>query len=124
VVNSRLGHAPYLLGLVAYERNLLDEAEAHFRRVEDLRYLVISGIFRDALIGRALVALARDDQEGSIRTAGTPAPSRPRSATRTPSASSDPSRCASRSSAAFRLPRGWPPLPPTTTSRSGSRCRR
>jgi len=63
VVNSRLGHAPYLLGLVAYERNLLDEAEAYFRRVEDLRYLVISGVFRDALIGRALIALARNDQE-------------------------------------------------------------
>jgi LuxR family maltose regulon positive regulatory protein len=63
VVNSRLGHAPYLLGLVAYERNLLDEAEAWFRRIEDLRYLVISGIYRDALIGRALVALARNDQE-------------------------------------------------------------
>ena len=63
VVNSRLGHAPYLLGLVAYERNLLDEAEAWFRRVEDLRYVVPSSIFKDALIGQALIALARNDRE-------------------------------------------------------------
>ena len=63
VANSRLGHAPYLLGLVAYEQNLLDEAETCFRRVEDLRYRVISAISRDALIGRALIALARNNQQ-------------------------------------------------------------
>lgn len=62
---SRLGHAPYLLGVVAYERNQLDEAEAWFRRVEDLRYVALSSVFKDALLGQALVALARNDPQAS-----------------------------------------------------------
>jgi LuxR family maltose regulon positive regulatory protein len=55
------GYAHHLQGMVAYERNRLDEAEACFRRVEDLRYIVPSRLFQDALLGRALVALANED---------------------------------------------------------------
>jgi len=56
--------------MVAYERNHLDEAEQHFRRVETLRYLVPSRVYHDALIGLALVAVAKDDRAGADSYAG------------------------------------------------------
>jgi len=58
-----LGYADHFAGMVAYERNLLDEAEARFRRVKGRRYLVASRLYQDALLGLALVALARNDAE-------------------------------------------------------------
>ena len=57
------GYAHYLPGVVAYERNLLDEAEACFRRLEERRYIVSSRLYQDALLGRALVAWARGDEK-------------------------------------------------------------
>jgi LuxR family maltose regulon positive regulatory protein len=56
------GYAHYFPGVVAYERNLLDEAEACFRRLEERRYIVSSRLYQDALLGRALVAWARGDE--------------------------------------------------------------
>jgi LuxR family maltose regulon positive regulatory protein len=57
------GYAHYLPGVVAYERNLLDEAEACFCRLEARRYIVSSRLYQDALLGRALVAWARGDEK-------------------------------------------------------------
>ncbi len=56
-----LEHAHHVLGMVAYERNHLDEAADWFGRVEASRYLVISRVYHDALIGQALVANATGD---------------------------------------------------------------
>jgi len=56
-------YAHYFLGVVAYEQNLLDEAEACFRCLEDLRYVVPSRVYQDALIGLSLVARARGDEQ-------------------------------------------------------------
>lgn len=57
------GYAHYFPGVVAYERNLLDEAEACFRRLDERRYVVSSRLYQDALLGRALVAWARGDEQ-------------------------------------------------------------
>jgi LuxR family maltose regulon positive regulatory protein len=57
------GYAYYVLGVVAYERNRLDEAEAWFRRLERLRYVVSSRLYQDGLLGQALVARARGDED-------------------------------------------------------------
>jgi LuxR family maltose regulon positive regulatory protein len=58
-------YAHYFLGVVAYEQNRLDEAEACFRRLGDLRYIVPSRAYEDALIGLSLVAWARADEQAS-----------------------------------------------------------
>ena len=57
------GYAHHLIGMVAYEQNRLDEAEASFQAVEDLRYVVATRLYQDALLGSALVAMARNDTE-------------------------------------------------------------
>jgi len=54
-------HAIWLLGCVAYERNELDAATAHFQHVERMRYRVNTRPYHDCLIGLALIALARGD---------------------------------------------------------------
>lgn len=63
VADYRFGQAPYMLGAIAYEQDRLDAAEAWFRRLEELRFLMPTRIFQDALLGLALVALARNDGE-------------------------------------------------------------
>jgi LuxR family maltose regulon positive regulatory protein len=60
-----LGYAYHLIGMVAYERNLLDDAEAAFQSVEDLRHVVATRLYLDALLGRALVAMARNEPESA-----------------------------------------------------------
>jgi len=55
----------YLLGTVAYERDLLDEAEAHFRAVESLRFDSAPMLCHHGLIGLARVSLARGDHESA-----------------------------------------------------------
>jgi len=57
------GYAYYFLGSVAYERNRLDTAAAHFRLAEQLRYRMVSRSYQDVLIGLALVAQAEGDAE-------------------------------------------------------------
>lgn len=59
------GHADIILGSVAYERNLLDEAEKHFREVEALRFDVHRMIYHEALLGLAQIALARGQHESA-----------------------------------------------------------
>lgn len=59
-----LGYVHHLLGMVAYERNELDEAAAWFQRIASRRYIIISRAYLDALIGLALVANARGDMAG------------------------------------------------------------
>jgi LuxR family maltose regulon positive regulatory protein len=56
-----IGYAHYLLGNVAYERNLLDTAADHFRCAEQLRYRIMTRVYHDALIGLSLVAWARGE---------------------------------------------------------------
>jgi LuxR family maltose regulon positive regulatory protein len=58
-----LGYAHHLIGMVAYEQNLLGEAEAAFQSVEDLRYVAASRLYQDALLGGALVAMAKGEPE-------------------------------------------------------------
>ena len=58
-----LGHAHYLLGAVAYERNELEEAAAELRQIARLRYHTGSRLYQDALIGLALIAKARGEAE-------------------------------------------------------------
>jgi len=55
----------YLLGTVAYERDLLDEAEAHFHAVEPLRFDSAPMLCHHALIGLARVSLVRGDHESA-----------------------------------------------------------
>ena len=57
------GYAHYLLGSVAYERNLLDTAAEHFRCAEQLRYRIMTRVYHDALIGLSLVARARGEAD-------------------------------------------------------------
>jgi hypothetical protein len=61
------GYAPYFLGRVAYERNLLETAADYFGQVEQMRYRVHTRLYHDSLIGLALVACAR----GEVDRAGT-----------------------------------------------------
>lgn len=58
------GH--YLLGVVAYEKNDLDNAYAHFRETSILRYAAHFFTYRDAMIGFALTCMA----QGKIEQAG------------------------------------------------------
>jgi len=58
-----LGIGYYLLGVVAYERDLLDEAEAHFRKVESLRFDSAPMFCHHALVGLVWVSLARGEHE-------------------------------------------------------------
>jgi len=60
-----LGTGHYLLGAVAYERDLLDEAEAHFRTAESLRFDSSPMFCHHALVGLARVSLARGDYESA-----------------------------------------------------------
>jgi len=60
-----LGVGCYLLGAVAYERDLLDEAEAHFRTAESLRFDSSSMFCHHALVGLARVSLARREYESA-----------------------------------------------------------
>jgi LuxR family maltose regulon positive regulatory protein len=53
------GYAHHFIGSVAYERNFLDSAAEHFGRVVQMRYLVSTRLYQDALFGLALVAQAR-----------------------------------------------------------------
>jgi len=53
------GYAHHFIGSVAYERNLLDTAAEHLGRIVQMRYLVSSRLYQDALLGLALVAQAR-----------------------------------------------------------------
>ena len=55
------GYAHHFLGSVAYERNLLDTAEDHFRWAEQLRYRMVTRVYHDALIGLSLIAWARGE---------------------------------------------------------------
>ncbi|MEX1309565.1 MAG: hypothetical protein AB1Z65_04030, partial [Candidatus Sulfomarinibacteraceae bacterium] len=59
------GHADFILGTVAYERNLLDAAERHFREVEELRFDVNWMLYHEALLGLAQIALARGQHESA-----------------------------------------------------------
>ena len=58
-----LGHAHYLLGAVAYERNELEEAAEELGQIARLRYHTRSRLYQDALIGLALIAKARGEAE-------------------------------------------------------------
>jgi len=58
-----IGYAVHFLGLLAYERNLLDAAEEHFGRVEQMRYRVNTRLYHDSLLGLALVAWARGQED-------------------------------------------------------------
>ena len=58
-----LGYAHYLLGVVAYERSELEEAAAELGQVAQLRHRTSSRPCQDALIGLALIARAREDEE-------------------------------------------------------------
>ncbi len=53
-----LGYAHYFHGVVAYERNRLDEAHACFLRLEPLRYHLATRVYHDSVIGISLVARA------------------------------------------------------------------
>ena len=55
------GYAHYFLGCVAYERNYLDTAANHFRRVMQMRYRVTTRVYQEVTIGLALVACARGE---------------------------------------------------------------
>ncbi|GAB4216775.1 MAG: LuxR C-terminal-related transcriptional regulator [Roseiflexaceae bacterium] len=57
--------APHMLGVVAYERNQLDAAEAAFAAVARMRYRASARVALDGLHGLALVALARGDLEAA-----------------------------------------------------------
>jgi len=59
------GYAHHFLGSVAYERNLLDTAEDHFRCAEQLRYRIMTRVYHDALIGLSLVAWARGEVDAA-----------------------------------------------------------
>ena len=56
-----IGYAHHFLGSVAYERNLLDTAEDHFRCAEQLRYRMVTRVYHDALIGLSLITWARGE---------------------------------------------------------------
>lgn len=62
VPESWQGYAHHFIGSVAYERNLLDSAADHFGRLVQMRYLVSTRLYQDALFGLALVAQARGDR--------------------------------------------------------------
>ena len=64
-----LGIGVYFLGSAAYERNSLDAAAVHFDRVKQMRYRVTTRFYHDALIGLALVALAKGDTNSAERYA-------------------------------------------------------
>ncbi len=59
-----LGWSHYLRGVVAYERNQMDQAAEAFRQVTAKRYLITTRLVHDALVGLCLVARARADDEG------------------------------------------------------------
>jgi LuxR family maltose regulon positive regulatory protein len=54
------GWSHYLLGLIHYEWNELDEAEQHFGEVSDIFFLTQRVVGRNGIIGQALVHQARD----------------------------------------------------------------
>lgn len=56
-----LNYSYYLLGVVALERDQLAEASEQFLRVVEQRYIALSRLYHDALIGLALVAERRSD---------------------------------------------------------------
>jgi LuxR family maltose regulon positive regulatory protein len=60
-----LGYAYHLAGMVAYEQNRLDDAKRYFKHLESFRYRVPSRLYQDALLGQALVAVARNNTESA-----------------------------------------------------------
>jgi len=58
-----LGYAHFFLGSAAYERNLLNDAMNHFDRIKQIRYLVTTRLYHDALVGLALTAWAKADTD-------------------------------------------------------------
>ena len=56
-------YALYYLAYSAYERNLLDTAEKHFGRIEQMHYTISTRLYQDALIGLALVAWAKGETD-------------------------------------------------------------
>ena len=58
-----LGYVDYFLGVVAYERNRLDEAADHFGKLEALRYRMLGRDYHDSLIGLSMIALVRGELE-------------------------------------------------------------
>ncbi len=50
---------------VAYERNRLDEAADHFRKLEALRYRMLGRDYHDSLLGLSMIALAQGDLESA-----------------------------------------------------------
>jgi LuxR family maltose regulon positive regulatory protein len=56
-----LGYVDYFLGAVAYERNRLEEAADHFRKLKPLRYRMLGRDYHDSLLGLSMIALAQGD---------------------------------------------------------------
>ena len=59
------GYVDYFLGYVAYERNRLDEAADHFRKLEPLRYRMLGRDYHDSLLGLSMIALAHGDLQSA-----------------------------------------------------------
>ncbi len=60
-----LTYAPYFLGYVDYEQNLIESAAEHFSAVEAQRYFVNTRLYHDALLGSALVFQAKGEIDKS-----------------------------------------------------------
>ncbi|WP_304511331.1 LuxR C-terminal-related transcriptional regulator [Desulfopila sp. IMCC35008] len=58
-----LGYAYYFLGIAAYECNQLESASEYFSEVEKMRYRVTTRVYHEALLGKALVGIAKADAE-------------------------------------------------------------
>jgi LuxR family maltose regulon positive regulatory protein len=56
-------YAPYFLACSAYERNLLDTAAEYFGQVEQMRYVISTRLYQDALMGLALAAWAKGETD-------------------------------------------------------------
>ncbi len=105
-----LGYVDYFLGVVAYERNRLEEAADHFRKLEPLRYRMLGRDYHDSLLGLSMIALAQGDLKSAEQYA---AKARTfaheiRDPKSTRHSNSHEARLAL---AAGKLPRGAPPSP-------------
>jgi LuxR family maltose regulon positive regulatory protein len=110
-----LGFVDYFLGVVAYERNRLEEAADHFRKLEPLRYRMLGRDYHDSLLGLSMIALAQGDLQSAEQYA---AKARAfaleiRDPTSTRLSNSHEARLAL---AAGKLPSGPPPSPLSTDS--------